>query len=319
MDAVRLGLIGAGGMANGVHYPSLADMPDVEMAALCDLDEGKLGATADRFGIDSRYTDHREMLGKEILDAVYVLMPPHQLFEPAMDGMERGLHLFIEKPPAVTSDQTRQLAAAADRNRVSTMVAFNRRYNPLLNRVRDAVLERGPMLQCTSTFYKNYLDQPPYYRGAIDILSCDAVHAVDMLRWMGGEPDDVASDVRSFKASYDNMFNALIRFEGGAVGVLLTNWNVGARRHTFEMHAEGISAFCDPDGRAEIFADNVAEPEVITAQDVAGSDEMRVFNGFAAENRHFIDCIASGEAPETNLGDALKTMELVDKIYAEAW
>ena len=319
MDTVRLALIGAGGMANAVHYPSLVEMPDAEIVALCDLDDDRLNTTADRFGIAKRYADYRRMLDEEQVDAVSVLMPPYQLFDPVMDAIERSLHVYIEKPPAVTSDQTRQLAAAAERAGVLTMVAFNRRYTPLLNRAREIVEERGPMIQCVSTFYKNYLGQPPYYRGAIDILSCDAVHAVDMLRWMGGEVQSVASDVRSFKASYANMFNALVRFDAGAVGVLLANWNVGARRHTFEMHAEGISAYVDPDDRAMIYADNAPDPQIITAQDAAGSDQMRVRNGFAAENRHFIDCVKSGTQPQSNFSDALKTMELVDTIYAEAW
>ena len=318
MDKVRLALIGAGGMANGVHYPSLSEMPDVEMAALCDLDEGRLNATADRFSIRNRYADYRRMLDEAEVDAVYVLMPPYQLFDPVMDVIERGLHVYIEKPPAVTSDQIRQLGAAAEKAGLLTMVAFNRRYTPVLNRARQIVEERGPIIQCVATFYKNHLGQPPYYRGAIDILSCDAIHAVDMLRWMGGEVQTVASDVQSFKASYANMFNALVRFDGGAVGVLLANWNVGARRHTFEMHAEGISAYVQPDDRALIYADNAAEPTVITTQDAAGSDEMRVFNGFAAENRHFIDCVKSGTQPNTRFADALRTMELVDMIYAEA-
>jgi len=132
MDRVRLGLIGAGGMANGVHYPSLAEMPDVEMVALCDLIPHKLAKTADRFGIQKRYTDYRAMLDAEQVDAVYVLMPPHQLFEPVIDAIERTKHVFIEKPPAITSDQTRQMAAAAERAGVKTMVAFNRRFIPLI-------------------------------------------------------------------------------------------------------------------------------------------------------------------------------------------
>ena len=49
---VRLALIGAGGMANSVHYPSLAEMDDVELVALCDLVEDKLHSTADKFGIE---------------------------------------------------------------------------------------------------------------------------------------------------------------------------------------------------------------------------------------------------------------------------
>lgn len=320
MDRVRLGLIGAGGMANGVHYPSLAAMDDVEMVALCDLIEEKLAKTADRFGIKKRYTDYRAMLDNEQLDAVYILMPPHQLFDPVMDAIERKKHVYIEKPPAITSDQTRQMAVAAERQGVLTMVAFNRRFIPVLAKVKAMVEERGPIIQAVSCFYKNYIGQPPYYRGAVDILTSDMIHAVDTLRWIaGGEVCDVASDVRFYKASYANRFNALVRFDNECTGVLLGNWYVGARRHVFEMHGEGISAYCNPDGDTLLFRDNKSEPEVFPTKAVAGSEENRIYYGFAAENRHFVDCVKSGALPQTHFGDALKTMLLVDEIYRNAW
>lgn len=320
MDRVRLGLIGAGGMANGVHYPSLAEMKDAEMVALCDLVEEKLTKTADRFGIKKRYTDYREMLDKERLDAVYALMPPHQLFDPVMDAIERKKHVYIEKPPAITADQVRQMAAAAERNGVLTMVAFNRRFIPVLNSVKAMVLERGPIIQAVSCFYKNFIGQPPYYRGAVDILTSDMIHAVDTLRWIaGGAAVDVASDVRFHKASYANMFNALVRFDNGCIGVLLGNWYVGARRHVFEIHGEGISAYCNPDADTLVYADNKAEPLVLPTRQVAGSDENRTYYGFAGENRHFIDCVKSGTQPQTNFNDALKTMLLIESLYKNAW
>jgi virulence factor len=320
MDRVRLGLIGAGGMANRVHYPSLAEWDDVEMVALCDLDEGKLNETAEKFGIANRFTDYRTMLDEVEVDAVYILMPPHHLFDLVIDVIGRGKHVLIEKPPGVTSEQTRQMANAAEKAGVVSMVAFNRRYIPLLNLARKRVLDRGPMIQCVSTFYKDHRGNGPYYNGAIDILSCDAVHAVDTLRWMGGNVEQVSSDVQSRAgACYDNMFNALVRFENGGVGVLLTNWNVGGRRHTFEMHGEGISAFVDPDDRALIYEDNATEPETITTQEASESEEFRFYSGFAAENRHFIDCVKAGKETGSTLRDAVKTMELVDWIYTMAW
>lgn len=321
MDRVRVALIGAGGMANAVHYPSLAEFDDVDMVALCDIDEEKLNKTADRFGIPKRYTNYREMLDAENADAVYILMPPHQLFDLTMDTIDRGLNVFIEKPPGITSGQTHQMAVAAERKGIVGMVGFNRRHAPIIVEARRRALERGPMLQCVATFYKAMAgaEPHPYYRGAIDILHCDAVHAVDMLRFMGGDVVNVASDVQAHGVTYDNMFNALVRFESGGVGVLLTNWNVGGRRHEFEMHSVGFTAYVNPDEVARIWADGRSEPEVLDTKQVAGSDEMRIYYGFTGENRHFIDCVKSGEQPNPNFADATKSMELVKRIYAASW
>ena len=136
---------------------------------------------------------------------------------------------------------------------------------------------------------------------------------------VGSEPARVASSVRNLGRHFDTSFNALIEFENGAVGILSTNWMSGGRVHAFEMHGFGISAFCDPDREAVIHKDGELCVERLTPEGVAGSDERYKTYGFFQENRHFIDCIKAGQEPETCFADAVKTMELVERIYREAW
>ncbi len=312
---VKVALIGAGGMANSVHYPSLAVFDDVEMVGLCDLVPDKLQATAEKFGIDSTFSDYRKMIEETAPDAVYVLMPPHHLFDIAIHVLSQKLHLFLEKPPGVTAEQTRQMANCAEANGCISLVGFNRRYIPLMVQCRNRVRDRGgPVTQAVSSFYKWHA-AGPYYNGAIDILSCDAVHAVDTLRFLGGDVSKVVGEVSSQGMSFDTRFNALVQYESGGAGVLLTNWRVGGRIHEFELHGEGISCYVNPNTTAEVYEDGAAEPEIITTQEAAGSDENRVYYGFEGENRAFIDAVKSGQQPEICLRDAVKTMELVDDIY----
>lgn len=315
-DKVRCALIGAGGMANSVHYPSLAEMDDVELAGLCDIVEEKCHTTADRFEIDYRGDDYKKMIEDLNPDAVWVLMPPHHLFDIVMHCLNEGLHVFIEKPPAVTAYQVRAFAQAADKNNCLTMAGFNRRWIPLLEQARAKVLDRGNMIQAVSTFYK-WHGGGPYYNGAIDILYCDAVHAVDTLRWMGGDVEQVVSDVKFNGREFETSWTALTRHTNGCTGVLLTNWQVGGRVHTFEMHGKGISAFCDPDedAGAQIHVDGTLNAEEIATKEAADSDMRHHFYGFYGENRHFIDCIKGNVEPDTCFADAVKTMELADRIY----
>lgn len=315
MEKVKIGMIGAGGLANAVHYPSLAEFDDVEISAICDLDANRLKNTAEKYKIEKTYSDYKKMVQEIELDAVYIIMPPHHLFDLVIHCLNSKLNVFIEKPPGVTAEQTRNMALTAERNGCLTMVGFNRRFIPLLVEAKRLVLERGEMIQCVATFYKNSIGAGPYYAGAIDILTCDAIHAVDALRWMGGEVVAVASDIRRIYAEYDNSFNALVRFENGGTGVLLTNWVVGKRVHTFEMHAKGISAFVNGDDSAFIYSDNKEEPLILKAREIAGSSENYKYYGFYSENRHFINCIKQGKMPETNFSDAYRTMELVNRIY----
>ena len=74
MDRIKIGFIGAGRLANRVHYPSLASFNDVEICAICDLDEDRLNETANKYGVSQRFRDYRAMIERVPLDAVYVIM-----------------------------------------------------------------------------------------------------------------------------------------------------------------------------------------------------------------------------------------------------
>ncbi len=315
MKKVNIALIGAGGMANGVHYPSLKECEDVNLVGLCDLIPSKLQATAERFEIEQTFTDYKQMLEKTSPDAVYVLMPPQHLFPLVIHCLSQQHHVFIEKPPGVTLHQTKEMARAAEKNGCKTMVGFNRRFIPLLQRVKTIVEERGPIIQGMSTFHKN-TPGALYYDGVIDVLTCDAIHAVDALRWIGGgEVKAVASDINSFYSERENSFNAIVKFTSGASGYLCTNWAVGTRIHIFEMHAREISAYINPDagGRAVLHSpEGITE---ITPEEAAGSDATHRVYGFYGESRHFVDAILQDQQPDSCFADAVKTMELVSAIY----
>jgi predicted dehydrogenase len=88
----------------------------------------------------------------------------------------------------------------------------------------------------------------------------------------------------------------------------------GARVHTWELHAAGGSAFVDGDLEARVTTPDGTETR--TTQEASGSDSTHHYYGFYGESRHFIDCIQEDRTPTSHLGDAVKTMELVEAIYA---
>ena len=197
MDKIRVALIGAGKMARTVHYPSLAGFDDVEIVGLCDLLEEPLHQVAEELDIARTYADYRKMLDDTEPDAVYALMPPHHLFDVAADVLQHGKHLFIEKPPGVSTFQAESLARMAEDRGLITSVGFQRRYHPMARRCWEEVKAKGPIHQVVACFYKSTPpgECPPYFRGAIDTLHCDAIHAVDALRYYCGlsEPVSVTS------------------------------------------------------------------------------------------------------------------------------
>ena len=311
-------MIGAGSLATRVHYPSLEDMPDVEITALCDRDPERLHRAAERYGVEGAFSDYREMVEQTDPDAVYAIMPPHHLYDVAAGCLEMGQNLFIDKPPAVTSEQTRQMALLADKRGCLTATGFQRRFAPALTAAREIVESRGPIHTCVVRNCLCALGGGPYYRGAMDILTCHAIHAVDIMRWAaGGHATNVASDVRRLLAEHCTSHFALATFDSGATGMLITNWMTGGRPFHVELHGPGISAFIEPEWGGKVYADGEIEPtHVLDPELLTGRAEEYRSRGFYFEDRHFIDCVKSGEQPQTNFWDALETMELVDRIYA---
>jgi hypothetical protein len=106
---VRVAMIGAGGMSNRVHYPSLASFADVEIVAVCDLDLTRLEDTADRYGVTGRYTNYRQMVEETQPDVVYAVGPPQYMYDVWVWCLGRGLNLFVEKPLGVTIHQAHAL------------------------------------------------------------------------------------------------------------------------------------------------------------------------------------------------------------------
>ncbi len=313
---LRAAMIGAGGMANSVHYPSLASFDDVEIAAVCDLDEKRLQTTAEKYRIEKSYTDYRRMIEESAPDAVYAIGQPHLMYDIWTWCLEHGLNLYIEKPLGITMHQARALAYLAEKNGCITQVSFQRRTCPMVVMLRDECLKRGPITHAVCTFYKC---SPQPYLAARDHMMDDSVHSIDTLRWMcGGVVVEIQSVTRRIGTPDINFITALLQFDNGATGVLMNQWTSGRRVFRVEMHAPGICAEVEHEGKGTLYADGDTRGVEYNTRQVAGSEENYVFGGFQAKHREFIDAVRAGRQPGSHFGDALKTMEVAEKILAKA-
>lgn len=316
LDSVRVAMIGAGRMANHVHYPSLASFDDVTIAAICDLNQEALHSTADRYDVAGRYTDYRRMIEEVAPDAVYAIGPPHTMYDIWTWCLQQGLNLCIEKPMGLTLHHARSLAHLAEAHKCITQVSFQRRACPMVVQLRDECLRRGSMVHALCTYYKS--DITPFL-GARDRMLDDGVHAIDTVRWMcGGEVVAVHSVSKHVLVPDLNFISATLEFDNGSTGVLVCNWASGRRIFSVEMHAPGICAEAEHENKGRLYADGDTVGVEYDTRVVAESDEFYVFGGFQAKNRQFIDAVKSGTQPESCFADALKTMEVADTILAQA-
>ena len=326
-DRIRVALIGAGNLATSVHYPCLASLPDVELAATCDLIEDKAKAAAEKFGIPRVFTDFEAMLEEVDPQVVYAITMPQHLYEPAATVLQQGRHLFVEKPLGLTTKQAQMLAYFAAENSCLTAVGFQRRHIPALTAMKAKLEKPGPIHQATVSFLKGGRDLSApagIYGGAIDNLTCDMIHAVDNMRFLcGGEVEELAAHVcaRYIPGPYNNEFTALASFSTGAVGVLNCSYVTGVGVFRVEFHGRDVSAYVDAASESFIKRDKddsefYESKEFATKEGLPG-DESLNWMGFWHEDRHFIDCVKEGRQPSTHFGDAVKSMELVERILQE--
>ena len=315
---LRVAYVGAGNRAVGAHYPSLTEMKDAEICAVCELNEERRDRVAKQFRIKGKYTNYQKMVETEKPDAVYAIMPPHHVYDIAANIIDRGCNLFLEKPPALNPEQTRQLAILARKKKVITGVTLQRRFAPVIRTGKEMCEAVAPVHSAEAMFIKHTLPgSAPTYKGAVDQLTVDGVHAVDTLRYLcGGEVVSVASDVRRIGADHMTVFLAIVKFSNGATGFLKSGYKMGRRIFAVEAHSEGISFFGDPEEGGKVFKDGkVAPSKVLNAHKLSRSKKTYRAYGEHVMNQHFMECIREGQQPETNLDDAIKTMELVDAIH----
>jgi predicted dehydrogenase len=109
---MKVALIGAGQIARQ-HLACLKTLPGVELAAICDLSAATAEAAAERYGITAWFTDHRAMLEKARPEVVHVTTPPNSHFRLAMDALDTGAHVIVEKPATSTLEELEALARRA--------------------------------------------------------------------------------------------------------------------------------------------------------------------------------------------------------------
>jgi virulence factor len=332
-EKVRVAFLGAGKQANWRHYPSLKSQPDVDLVALCDLDEAKANETAKRWDVPKTYTSFERMLAEEDPHAVYIIMGPDYVQDPVTAALKQGRNVFIEKPPGVTLNQIKLFAYHAEVNGCLTMVGFQRRFLPAMTALKARVEERGPVHSVAVANLKSTRNlSQPAASGLLDQLTSDGMHAVDNLRWLcGGDVVHVTSNIRTLQVPGPaaNAVMAQVEFSNGAVGHLQYSFMTGGMAMTegataagifrSEIHGVNVSAMVDAERDSYFVADN-GEAERFASRSFAEPDESNPNHwlGFWHETRHFIDCVKSGKEPSSNFADAVKTVELIGQLYAAA-
>lgn len=312
---IHIGVAGAGIIA-GVHLPNLRQMPGVRIAAICDSDVGRAEAAAGAYGATA-YADTLRMLDEADLHALFVCLPPFARGDIIARAVERGLHVYVEKPAALDLEAAGRTMEAIEAAGVISSVGFMWRYAPVVERARAALAAAGPSL-----LLGRLLNSPPGPAWAFDrklsggLLVEFAAHMADLLRYLGGEVEHVSGSAMEVTAGpssrgCDSAVLAL-HFLGGGSGSLETTWALhGAIWDVQIVAAEAqLHLSLNPERLAgEIRGERVdagsEQPHNVTAHGFGGPSWYLAAGAF-------VDAVRSGSADgvRSSYRDGVRTLAL---------
>jgi predicted dehydrogenase len=253
---LRIGLIGCGGIAN-THMQVLSNISEVQLVSFCDVVEDRAKEFSNRYakGNATVYSDFSRMLEREMLDAVYVCLPPFAHMNEVELAAEKGVHVFIEKPIALDMKKARSMVDAAKKHGIKTQVGFQLRFGAAVERFRNMVEygEAGPVGLFLAKYYCNSLHSPWWRdrsKSGGQVVE-QIIHLYDLSRFMAGEP-------RSVYCKMDNLFHrdvegytvedvsaSIIRLKNGGLGVIsATNFAIpGKWLHEINIVSRSLTAF----------------------------------------------------------------------------
>jgi scyllo-inositol 2-dehydrogenase (NADP+) len=230
---IRVALIGLGKMGVS-HLAIIRPHPDVELVAVCDTTKYVLDVLGKYTGIKT-YTDYKQLLEDEQLDAVVVATPSRFHAEIVRAALERNIHVFCEKPFCLDIEEAKELAALAQAKGLVNQVGYHYRFVGALREARRLVETGaiGKVHHIRAEAYGPVVLRPKgstWRTSKVEGGGClydYASHAIDLMNYLVGPPTGVSGSVlnRIFSNDVDDEVYSTFHYEGGMTGQLATNWS----------------------------------------------------------------------------------------------
>jgi predicted dehydrogenase len=222
---MQIGFIGVGGIAR--NYLGSLEKLQRPVAAICDINPETAARVAQEQHCN-RYTDHREMLTREKLDAVFIAIPPAAHDSHTIDAVEAGAHVFVAKPVALDLELARRTQAAVARSGRINQVGYMARYSDITERAKELVQGRDLGMGMGRFLARMPESHPWWGKAAISAgqIVEQSTHLFDWLRYFLGDiesvqafgydgPDDLIAD-------FEDSTTVNLRFASGAVGSVVS-------------------------------------------------------------------------------------------------
>ena len=239
MEKLRVGVIGCGSIAQHRHLPEYKSNKNVELIAVCDINEERAQAVAEKYGVKA-YTSYEELLESGSVDAVSVCTPNYLHAPISIAALKSGIHVLCEKPMATSKEEAEAMIAAAKESGKKLMIGHNQRFVPSHQKARKLIEggEIGKIYSFRTAFGHGgpegwsvegkeswFFQKEKAFVGAMGDLG---VHKTDLLRYVLGEEivevgSFVETSAKDF-ADVDDNAVCVLKTESGIIGTLAASW-----------------------------------------------------------------------------------------------
>jgi predicted dehydrogenase len=321
---IRIGMVGAGAIAQIAHLPVLRKMKGVEVVGICDSDGAKARALAMRMGVSDSYTDIEDLLEFGKVDAVVISTPNHLHESHAIAALAAGAHVIVERPIALTSAGVARVLKAAEKAKRNALVAMNHRFRNDVQAVQKFVAggELGDLATIRTGWHifraaKHQLGwRSRKSESGGGVMMDLGLPMVDLAWWIAGRPnvERVSAHMR-VGGQVDEIGSALLYCEGGLSIFCDVSWRfVGDGEH-FWLDVQGArgSASITP---FKVFKELHGAAVDVTPTGAAGREHQFTMS-YRSEWAYFLAGVR-GEVTLVPPEDQIRLHKCLEAIYRSA-
>ena len=213
---LKVAVIGLGWMGR-VHLRNYTEMPGVEVVGVMDVNPETLAEVNKQFGVST--FDSLEKLLENKIDAVSICVPTVEHHHAAMQVIERGIALIVEKPLAATAQEGEEIVAAAEARNLPLMVGHVERFNPAVQRVKELVGDDVISIQI-----ERVGPYPPRIQD-VGVIKDLGSHDLDLIRFLtGSEYQNVYAVTSTTLGAHEDSALITAEMENGVLANISTNW-----------------------------------------------------------------------------------------------
>lgn len=340
---LKVGIIGAGTISKS-HLDAYTANPDVQVAAIADLNEALAKERAEEYSIQHYYTDYKRILEDERIDAVSIVTPTFTHTNIAVEALKSGKHVLCEKPPALSVAETELAVKTAEETGKLLMYAFVVRFDHKTSFMKDCI-DSGKLgniyhadvmrLSRYSAINGWFVDKTKSGGG---MLIDGAIHQIDQAMYLMGYPkvkevlgfstsvnNDLYGKIKGYGSSYtssdpkrypntvESMASGYVKLENGAAITIKTGYicySVSRGSHV-ELIGETGGFRVERNDITMLSAVNDYMVESKPCVDKGPSL-------FGAEINHFVDCCINGTPCICQGWQAVELMKIIEGIYRSA-